>query len=124
MLRYALICFLAAGATTMSLRLSESVTHAASVQGASAPVFPKDGVEVRVEVVKVAHPLIDSPSLAGDRSKATLRVLSGQVPSQPSVSEISLAFDHHGPDGPRFEKGKTLVLRFTGNGRLFDVVEQ
>ena len=102
---------------TLSLRVSESVVS----KEEAPPMFPADGVEVLTEVVQVSHPLVDSPSIVGDHSVATLRLLSGVVPTATDVVQINLAFDHGGLGlrGP-FTPGQRVTVRFTSDGKFFD----
>lgn len=74
-------------------------------------------------MVSVSHPLVDSPSLVGHMSTATLKVLSGSVPAMADAARIDLAFDRHRPLGTcgGIEKGRNLILLFTADGRLFEV---
>ena len=101
---------------TVSLRHGDRVAAEAA-----PPARPTDGVEVEARVTRVSHPVVDSPSLVGDRSTATLEVLSGALPGAAGASRVLLSFDRHGPAGRVLEPRRRVVLRFTREGRLFDV---
>jgi hypothetical protein len=84
----------------------------------------KDGIAVHTKVLEVDHPVVDSPSLVGDRSEATLQVTRGSIPGHPGVTRIIMGFDRHNPRSSLIE-GQNCVLRFTQEGGFlgYDMLE-
>lgn len=75
---------------------------------------------VEAQVESVSLPLVNSPSIAGDRATAILRIVSGALPQHPHARRVQLAWDPHG--GLALEPGAHVSLRFDANGRLAEIV--
>ena len=74
-------------------------------------------VAVQVQLVSVRHPLVSSPSIAGDRSTLTVRVVSGEIPGHPDVRQLDIPFDEYsGACG--WPMGTVRVVHFTAQGTL------
>jgi hypothetical protein len=72
-------------------------------------------------VQRVELPLVNSPSLVGDKATCRLLVPADSIPGHPEFCRIALHYDNHGLlQG--LKPGTQLVLRFQKNGE-FDGVQ-
>lgn len=91
---------------TLSLALRERSSEVMLVTGA---------------VDRVAAPVLDSPSIAGDKATCLLLVPARSIPAYPEFCRVALHYDNHGwLQG--LTPGAKLVLRFQTNGE-FDGVQ-
>ncbi len=66
-------------------------------------------------VQRVDLPLVNSPSIAGDKATCRLLVSAHSIPSHPDTCRVALHYDNHGWL-QNLNPGTQLVLRFQKNG--------
>jgi hypothetical protein len=83
--------------------------------------LPSEVMLVTGAVQRVELPLVNSPSLAGDKATCILLVPARSIPAHPDFSRVALHYDNHGwlQD---LKPGTKLVLRFLKDGE-FDGVQ-
>jgi hypothetical protein len=82
------------------------------------PAPPSDIVAVDGEVVSVRLPMLNSPSVAGERASVSIRVSPGSVPAFPEMRMVTIRFD---PYANPFRKGQKQVLLFLPNGMFWGI---
>jgi hypothetical protein len=74
-------------------------------------------VLVTAAVQRVDLPLLNSPSIAGDKATCMLSVPAHSIPAHPNFRRVALHYDNHGwLQG--LDAGTQLVLRFQKNGEF------
>ncbi len=71
-------------------------------------------------VQRINLPLLNSPSIAGDKATCMLSVPAHSIPAHPNFSRVALHYDNHGwLQG--LNAGTQVVLRFQKNGEFAGV---
>jgi hypothetical protein len=76
-----------------------------------------DTLLITGNVQRVKLPLLNSPSVGGDKASCLLKVPASSIPEHPDVSRVNLHYDNHGwLQG--LTPGTEVVLRFQRNGEF------
>ncbi|MGD0770925.1 MAG: hypothetical protein ABSB42_22305 [Tepidisphaeraceae bacterium] len=86
----------------------------------TTPEPPKDVREVEVIVESIELPLVNSPSIIGERASVHFTVKRGDVPAYPECIGIRLTFDSY--VNP-FSVGKHFTFQFLPNGDFWGIRE-
>lgn len=79
--------------------------------------IPDGAVPVHTRVYEVHAPLVDSPSLVGERSVVIFQILPGnEVPGRPRATRIALQYD-----SANFQPRGPAVFWFTATGEFFAI---
>ena len=96
-------------------------TNADGLFSLASRALSSDVVLVTGAVQRVDFPLVNSPSLAGDKATCVLLVPARSIPAHPDFCRIALHYDNHGLlQG--IKSGSELVLRFQKSGEFDGVL--